>query len=35
MIGCDLYSNTNKFNNMYKNTLHYEKDDINAVDPVN
>jgi len=35
MIGCDLFSNTNKFNNMYKDTLHYEKNDIDAVNPVN
>jgi len=35
MIGCDLYSVTGKFNNMYKNTYHYEKDDIDAVNPVN
>lgn len=35
MIGCDLFSNTEKFNNMYKDTLHYEKNDIDAVNPVN
>lgn len=35
MIGCDLYSNTDNFNNMYKSTLHYERDDIAAVNPVN
>ena len=35
MIGCDLFSNTNKFNNMYKDTLHYEKNSIDAVNPVN
>tara|TARA_B100001063_G_scaffold81584_1_gene75942 strand:- start:328 stop:1179 length:852 start_codon:yes stop_codon:yes gene_type:complete len=35
MIGCDLYSNTDNFNNLYKSTLHYERDDIAAVIPVN
>jgi hypothetical protein len=35
MIGCDLFSNTDKFNNMYKDTLHYEKKEIDAVNPVN
>tara|TARA_B100000085_G_scaffold37582_1_gene30784 strand:- start:828 stop:1667 length:840 start_codon:yes stop_codon:yes gene_type:complete len=35
IIGCDLYSNTGKVNNMYKDTLHYESGDINAVIPTN
>ena len=35
IIGCDLYSDTGKVNNMYKDTLHYESSDINAVIPTN
>ena len=35
LIGCDLYSNSGKFNNMYKGTNHYEREDIDAVIPQN
>ena len=31
MIGCDIFSNTSKYNNMYKDTLHYESKTTGAV----
>jgi len=31
LIGCDIFSNTGKYNNVYKDTLHYEGHTMGAV----